>query len=116
MQWSIVLHKNHGFLERCRLLPVPLLEESVFSKLALDLGVDFKSIFNPKGPASSSLIIPAHTSTPPPPCWCLIRSGALCPLLIQPRVHPSGPSRVTLIPSVHKTFEKSLFRYFLAQS
>uniref|UniRef100_A0A8C2DSD8 Ral GEF with PH domain and SH3 binding motif 1 n=1 Tax=Cyprinus carpio TaxID=7962 RepID=A0A8C2DSD8_CYPCA len=30
-----------------------------------------------KGPTSSSLIIPAHTSTPPPPCWRLSRSGAL---------------------------------------
>ena len=37
-------------------------------------------------------------------------SGALCPLVIQPWVHPSGPSRVTLISSVHKNG----FRYFLA--
>ena len=69
-----------------------------------------------KGPTSSSLIIPADTTTPPPPCWCLSRSGALCPLLIQPGAHPSGPSKVTLISSVHKIFEKSVFRYFLAQS
>lgn len=28
MRWSIILHKNLGLLERCRLFPVPLLEES----------------------------------------------------------------------------------------
>uniref|UniRef100_A0AAZ1XR68 Malonyl-CoA-acyl carrier protein transacylase, mitochondrial n=1 Tax=Oreochromis aureus TaxID=47969 RepID=A0AAZ1XR68_OREAU len=32
-----------------------------------------------KGPTSSSLMIPAQTSTPPPPCWRLSRTGALCP-------------------------------------
>uniref|UniRef100_A0A673Z4V7 Coenzyme Q8B n=1 Tax=Salmo trutta TaxID=8032 RepID=A0A673Z4V7_SALTR len=53
---------------------------------------------------TSSLMIAAYTSTPPPPCWRLTRSGALCPLLN----HPSGPSKVTLISSVHKSFEKSL--------
>ena len=67
-----------------------------------------------KSPTSSSLIIPAHTS-PLSTLLNLTRSGALCPLLIQPRAHPSGPSRVSLISSVHKTFEKSAFRYFLAQ-
>uniref|UniRef100_A0AAY4A383 Na(+)/H(+) exchange regulatory cofactor NHE-RF n=1 Tax=Denticeps clupeoides TaxID=299321 RepID=A0AAY4A383_9TELE len=36
-------------------------------------------------PTSSSLMIPAQTSTPPPPCWRLSRTGALCPLPIQPR-------------------------------
>ena len=36
-------------------------------------------------------------------------SGALWTLVIQPWVHPSGPSRVTLISSVHKNG----FRYFL---
>uniref|UniRef100_A0A3P9CX86 SPRY-associated domain-containing protein n=1 Tax=Maylandia zebra TaxID=106582 RepID=A0A3P9CX86_9CICH len=64
----------------------------------------------------SSLMIPAQTSTPPPPCWRLSRTGALCPLPIQPRAHPSGPSRLTLISSVHKTLEKPVLRYFLAQS
>ncbi len=43
------------------------------------------------------------TQYPHPPCWCLSQSGALFPLLVQPRAHPSGPSRVTLILSVHKT-------------
>lgn len=67
-------------------------------------------------PASSSLIA-AHPSMPTsnllPP---VIRSGALCPLVIQPKDHPSGPSRVTLISYLHKTFEKSVFKYLLAQS
>ncbi|KAM4733097.1 ubiquitin-like protein 3b isoform 1-T1 [Anableps anableps] len=31
-------------------------------------------ILTRKGPTSSSLITPAHTSTPPPPCWRLTRS------------------------------------------
>ena len=55
-------------------------------------------------------MIPSHTSTPPPPCWRLRRTGALCPLPIQPRAHPSDPSRLTLISSVHKTLEKSNLR------
>uniref|UniRef100_A0AAX7VX44 ABC1 atypical kinase-like domain-containing protein n=1 Tax=Astatotilapia calliptera TaxID=8154 RepID=A0AAX7VX44_ASTCA len=59
-------------------------------------------------------MIPAQTSTPPPPCWCLSRTGALCPLPIQPGAHPSGPSRLTLISSVHTTLEKPVLRYFLA--
>ena len=29
-----------------------------------------------KGPITSSLMIATHTSTPPPPCWCLTQSGA----------------------------------------
>uniref|UniRef100_A0A3B3WZ00 Dehydrogenase/reductase (SDR family) X-linked n=1 Tax=Poecilia mexicana TaxID=48701 RepID=A0A3B3WZ00_9TELE len=35
---------------------------------------------------------------------------------MQPQVHPSGPSRLTLISSVHKTFENSVFRSVLVQS
>uniref|UniRef100_A0A8C6KLA6 Tyrosine-protein kinase n=1 Tax=Nothobranchius furzeri TaxID=105023 RepID=A0A8C6KLA6_NOTFU len=38
---------------------------------------------------------------------CPSRTGALCSLPILPRAHPSGPSRLTLISSVHKTLEKS---------
>ncbi|KAL3988827.1 nuclear receptor co-repressor 2 [Sarotherodon galilaeus] len=34
----------------CRLLPVPLLEEGVFQKLAVGLGVELDSILNPKRP------------------------------------------------------------------
>uniref|UniRef100_A0AAY4AAG8 F5/8 type C domain-containing protein n=1 Tax=Denticeps clupeoides TaxID=299321 RepID=A0AAY4AAG8_9TELE len=37
-------------------------------------------------------MIPAQTSTPPPPCWRLSRTRALCPLPIQPRAHPSQDS------------------------
>lgn len=54
----------------------------------------------------SSLIIPVHTSMPLSPCWCLIHAWD----------RPSGPSRIPLISSVNKTFGKSIFRYFLAQS
>ncbi|KAL3978345.1 homeobox protein MSX [Sarotherodon galilaeus] len=42
------VHANEE--ERCRLLPVPLLEEGVFQKLAVGLGVELDSILNPKRP------------------------------------------------------------------
>lgn len=65
MWWFIVLHKDYGLLESWGLLPVPLLEESIFQKLAVGLGVEFQSIFNLKiGPTISSLMMAAaHTST-----------------------------------------------------
>lgn len=116
MWWSIVLHKDHGLSECCWLILVPLFEESVFQKLPIVLGIHFQSVCNLKGPASSSLIIVAPTTTSPPACWHLPRAGALCPLASQPWAQPSGPSRFTPISLVHKTFEKSDFMYFLAQS
>ncbi|KAL4008916.1 LOW QUALITY PROTEIN: hypothetical protein ACER0C_002768 [Sarotherodon galilaeus] len=38
------------YVRGCRLLPVPLLEEGVFQKLAVGLGVELDSILNPKRP------------------------------------------------------------------
>ncbi len=60
----------------------------------------------------SSLIMPAHTID----TRHLSRTGRLCPWVIQPWAHQAGPLRVTLILLVHKTFEKSVFKYLLAHS
>ncbi|CAJ0916636.1 unnamed protein product [Ranitomeya imitator] len=75
-------------------------------KLAVGLGVELHSTLNPKRSHKFIFDDPSPYQYRPPPCWRLSRSGALCPLLIQPLAHPSGPSRGTLISSVHKTFEK----------
>lgn len=64
-------------------------------------------MFNPK---RSNSVIFYNSRTPPPP------RGALWPLLVQPQAGSSGPPRVTLISSGHKTVEESVFRLFFAQS
>lgn len=90
-----------SLLEYCWL--PPMFDESNFYNLAVVLEVDFLSIFNKKGPTSSSLIIVAHTIIPLPLYKCLTWTGALCSLVIQPWAH-----LVTLISFVLKTFEKSV--------
>ncbi|CAJ0964565.1 unnamed protein product [Ranitomeya imitator] len=87
-------------------LPVSLLEEVVFQKLAVGLGVELHSILNPK--RSHKFIF--DTSPYQYPTSTLLASESEWSSL--PFTDPaSGPSRVTLISSsVHKTFEKSVLR------
>jgi hypothetical protein len=95
MWWSIVLHKDHGRLE-CWGPPVLLLEESIFQKLAVGLGVEFQSIFHPK--RSNYLILNDSRPHQYPSSTLLVPDSKSCPVSItDPDTghHPSGPSRVT---------------------
>ncbi|CAJ0934864.1 unnamed protein product, partial [Ranitomeya imitator] len=93
-----------GYLFVQRLLPVPLLEEAVFQKLAVGLGVEHHSIFNLK---RSHKFIFDDTSPYQYPTSTLLASESEWSSL--PFTDPaSGPSRVTLISSVHKTFENNV--------
>lgn len=114
MFWSIVMHKDHGLTECCRHFLYHCLKK-VSSK---NWQCIWEFIFSPcatrKGQTSSSLITAAHIVMPPSPCCRLTWTCALGPLVSQPQAQLSGPSRVTLISSVHKTLKnQSLCIYWL---
>ena len=80
-----------------------------------DAGSSFWSSFPSStlnGPTNSPLIIPLII-IPPPCCTHFSQTGVRCRSAIQPRAQPSS---VTLISSVHNTFERSIFMYFFAHS
>lgn len=54
-------------------------------------------------------VIAAHNITPPSPSWHLNRT---CLWKVQSEARPSRPSSISHISAVHKTFEKSVIKYF----
>lgn len=107
---SVVMHENHLLLESCRFLLVLLVEQGALKEL---LWVDFHTMFYSEGANHltvdnffpyrdfSTILLPSE------PTWGI-------PWAIQPRAHPSGPSKITLTSSIQNTLLKSIFMYFWA--